>query len=220
MAAKKWLAGCLVVILLFVIGLGAAWWFVLRPMWSAGSDLVQGAKDWASTIDLGEDITNTAPYAPPADGRLTPAQVASLVRVQEVFVAEMGADLERLAQRARAAQALKSGGEASFQDVATAYSELSALLKRARDAQAKGVNQAGLSRDEYAFIRRQAFAALPLLVEMPDLANVPGMPGMPELPGVDRNDEAAMAAARHNADLLRPHLPLLQKGLGSLPTAR
>lgn len=220
MAAKKWLAGCLVVILVLVIGLGAAWWFVLRPMWSAGSDLVQGAKDWATTVDLGDDIANTAPYTPPADGRLTPAQVASLVQVQEVFVAEMGADLARLAQRAREAQALKNGGEASFQDVATAYSELSTLLKRARDAQAKGVNQVGLSRDEYAFIRRQAFAALPLLVEMPDLANVPGMPGMPELPGVDRSDEAAMAAARHNADLLRPHLPLLQKGLGSLPTAR
>ena len=220
MAAKKWLAGCLVVILVLVIGLGAAWWFVLRPMWSAGGDLVQGAKDWAGTVDLGKDITNTTPYTPPADGRLTPAQVQALVEVQEVFVAEMGADLARLAQRAREAQALKSGGDASFQDVATAYAELSTLLKRARDAQARGVNQSGLSRDEYAFIRRQAFAALPLLVEMPDLANVPGMPGMPELPGVDRNDEAAMAAARHNAELLRPHLALLREGLGGLPAMR
>ena len=220
MAAKKWLAGCLIVILVFVLGLGAAWWFVLRPMWNAGSDLVQGAKDWATTVDLGDDITNTTAYTPPENGHLTPAQVASLVQVQEVFVAEMGADLERLAQRVREAQALKNGGEASFQDVATAYSELSALLKRAREAQAKGVNQAGLSRDEYAFIRHQAFAALPLLVEMPDLASVSGLPGMPDLPGVDRNDEAAMAAARHNAELLRPHLPLLNKGLGGLPIGR
>jgi hypothetical protein len=219
MAAKKWLAGCLIVVLVFVIGLGAAWWFVLRPMWNAGSDLVQGAKDWASTVDLGNDITNTTPYAPPSDGYLTPAQVQSLVQVQEVFVAEMGPDLERLALRVREAQALKDGG-GSFQDVATAYSELTALLKRAREAQAKGVNAAGLSRDEYAYIRRQAFAALPLLVEMPDLASLSGLPGMPELPGVDRNDEAAMAAARHNAELLRPHLPLLNKGLGGLPIGR
>lgn len=219
MAAKKWLAGCLVVVLVFVIGLGAAWWFVLRPMWNAGSDLVQGAKDWASTVDLGDDITNTTPYAPPPDGYLTPAQVQSLVRVQEVFVAEMGPDLETLALRVREAQALKEGG-GSFQDVATAYSELTALLKRAREAQAKGVNAAGLSRDEYAYIRRQAFAALPLLVEMPDLAGLSGLPGMPALPGVDRNDEAAMAAARHNAELLRPHLPLLNQGLGGLPIGR
>lgn len=219
MAAKKWLAGCLVVVLVFVVGLGAAWWFVLRPMWNAGSDLVQGAKDWASTVDLGDDITNTSPYAPPPDGYLTPAQVQSLVRVQEVFVAEMGPDLEKLALRVREAQALKEGG-GSFQDVATAYSELSTLLKRARAAQAKGVNAAGLSRDEYAYVRRQAFAALPLLVEMPDLAGLSGLPGMPELPGVDRNDEAAMAAAHHNAELLRPHLPLLNQGLGGLPIGR
>jgi hypothetical protein len=217
MAAKKWLAGCLVVVVLGVAGLGAAWWFVLRPMWNAGSDLVQGATDWATTLDLGKDITNTTPYTPPQDGRLTPTQVESLVKVQEVFVAEMGADLERLAARLRDAQTMKNGGEPSLQDVATAYSELSTLLKRAREAQAKGVNQAGLSRDEYAYIRKQAFAALPLLVEVPDLSNVPGMPGLPALPGVDTQDEAAMAAARHNADLLRPHLPLLQKGLGGLP---
>lgn len=217
MAAKKWLAGCLIVILVLVIGLGAVGWFVLRPMWSAGSDLVQGARDWATTLDLGQDITNTTPYTPPQDGRLTPAQVASLVQVQEVFVAQMGTDLDRLAVRLREAQALKNGGEPSLQDVATAYSELSGLLKRARAAQAMGVNQAGLSREEYAYIRKQAFAALPLLVEVPDLSNVPGMPGLPALPGVDTQDEAAMAAARHNADLLRPHLPLLQKGLGGLP---
>lgn len=217
MAAKKWLAGCLVVVVLMIAGLGAAWWFILRPMWSAGSDLVQGAQDWASTVDLGRDITNTTPYTPPPDGRLTPAQVQSLVKVQEVFVAEMGSDLERLALRIREAQALKNGGEASLQDVATAYSEISTLLKRAREAQAKGVNQAGLSREEYAYIRRQAFAALPLLVEVPDLSNVPGLPGLPSMPGVDRNDEAAMAAARHNAGLLRPHLPLIEKGLGRLP---
>lgn len=217
MAAKKWLAGCLIVILVLVIGLGAAWWFVLRPMWNAGSDLVQGAKDWATTLDLGQDIANTTTYTPPQDGRLTPAQVASLVQVQEVFVAEMGADLDRLAARVREAQALKDGGEPSLQDVATVYSELSGLLKRARAAQAKGVNQAGLSREEYAFIRKQAFAALPLLVDVPNLSNVPGVPGLPALPGVDTSDEAAMSAARHNADLLRPHLPLLRKGLGGLP---
>jgi hypothetical protein len=217
MAAKKWLAGCLIVVVLMIAGLGAAWWFVLRPMWNAGSDMVQGATDWATTIDLGKDIANTTPYDPPQDGHLTPAQVESLVQVQEVFVAEMGADLARLGTRLRQAEAMKNGGEPSFQDVATAYSEISSLLKRARDAQAKGVNQAGLSRDEYAYIRKQAFAALPLLMEVPELSSVPGMPGLPALPGVDTQDEAAMAAARHNADLLRPHLPLLEKALGGLP---
>jgi hypothetical protein len=213
MAAKKLLTGCLVVVLVLVIGAGAAWWFLLRPMWSAGSEMVSGAKDWATSLDLGKDITNQAPYDPPADGRLTPAQVAALVQVQEVVVREMGSDLRLLAERARAAQAARSAEQPpSLADMATAYRETAALLGRLKAAQAAGVNAAGLSREEYAFVRRQAIAALPLLV---DVQAVPGLPGIPGLSATAPEDDAARAAARHNADLLRPHLPLLRETLGA-----
>jgi hypothetical protein len=213
MAAKKILTGCLVVVLVGAIALAAAWWFLLRPMWSAGGEMVSGAKDWATSLDLGKDITNQAPYDPPADGRLTPAQVASLVQVQEVVVREMGSDLRLLAERARAAQAARSVEQPpSLADMATAYRETAALLGRLKAAQAAGVNAAGLSREEYAFVRRQAIAALPLLV---DVQAVPGLPGIPGLSATAPEDDAAREAARHNADLLRPHLPLLRETLGA-----
>jgi hypothetical protein len=213
MAAKKLLTGCLVVVLVLVIGAAAAWWFLLRPMWSAGGEMLSGAKDWATSLDLGKDITNQAPYDPPADGRLTPAQVASLVQVQEVVVREMGSDLRLLAERARAAQAARSVEQPpSLADMATAYRETAALLGRLKAAQAAGVNAAGLSREEYAFVRRQAIAALPLLV---DVQAVPGLPGIPGLSATAPEDDAAREAARHNADLLRPHLPLLRDTLGA-----
>src|SRR3990167_3807967 len=102
MAAKKFLVGCLVVLLLFALGAVAAWWFVLRPMWSAG---MEGAKTWVSAVDLGNDISNQSPYAPPADGRMTPAQVEAFVQVQKVVAAEMGPDLARPASQAQAAAA-------------------------------------------------------------------------------------------------------------------
>jgi hypothetical protein len=213
MAAKKLLTGCLVVVLVLVVGAGAAWWFLLRPMWNAGGEMLSGAKDWATSLDLGKDITNQAPYDPPADGRLTPAQVAALVQVQEVVVREMGSDLRLLAERARAAQAARSAEQPpSLADMATAYRETAALLGRLKAAQAAGVNAAGLSREEYAFVRRQAIAALPLLV---DVQAVPGLPGIPGLSATAPEDDAARAAARHNADLLRPHLPLLRETLGA-----
>jgi hypothetical protein len=213
MAAKKLLTGCLVVVLVLVIGAGAAWWFLLRPMWSAGGEMLSGAKDWATSLDLGKDITNQAPYDPPADGRLTPAQVEALVRVQEVVVSEMGSDLRLLAERARAAQAARSAEQPpSLADMSTAYRETAALLGRLKAAQAAGVNAAGLSREEYAFVRRQAIAALPLLV---DVQAVPGLPGIPGLSAGAPEDDAAREAARHNAELLRPHLPLLRETLGA-----
>lgn len=207
MAAKKWLGGCLVVIVVAVLALAAAWWFLLRPMWNAGSAWVDDAKGWAQTLDLGEGVVNKSPFVAPDDGRLTPAQVEVLVQVQQVFVREMGADLGQLAQRVNDAQALRQGGEASFQDVAAAYSEMTRLLKKAREAQLKGVNQAGLSRDEYHFIRSQALAALPLLV---DVTSIPGLPALPGAPG-----PGDLSAAQANAELLRPHLPLLEKSLGA-----
>ena len=210
MAAKKILTGCLVVVLVAVIALGATWWFVLRPMWSAGGDLVAGAKDWATTLDLGKEITNDAPFAPPADGRLTPDQVDALLLVQAVVVRDMGDDLSKLAERARAVQAARAGDQPpSLQDLATAAREMSGLMSRLRSAQAAGVNEAGLSRQEYAFVRRQALAALPLLVD------VRGLPGVPGLPAGRPTDPAALAAAQYNAELLRPHLPLLEKTLGA-----
>ncbi|MDZ4048036.1 MAG: hypothetical protein U1E00_06840, partial [Pseudoxanthomonas sp.] len=75
-----------------------------------------------------------------------------------------------------------------------------------------GVNEAGLSREEYAFVRRQALAALPLLV---DVREMPGLPGIPGLAAAAPGNEAEREAARHNAELLRPHLPLLRRTLGA-----
>lgn len=213
MAAKKLLTGCLVVVLVLAVGAGAAWWFLLRPMWNAGGEMLSGAKDWATSLDLGDDIINQAPYDPPADGRLTPAQVAALVKVQEVVVRDMGSDLRALAERAQQARQARGADQPpDLQDLATAYRETSALLGRLKAAQAAGVNEAGLSRDEYAFVRRQALAALPLLV---DVQGMPGLPGMPGLEAAAPRDDAEREAARHNAELLRPHLPLLRQTLGA-----
>lgn len=219
MAAKKILVGCLVVMLLFALGAVAAWWFVLRPMWSVG---VEGAKTWISAVDLGDDIRNQAPYDPPADGRMTPEQVAAFVAVQKVVAAEMGPDLARLAREGQAAASERASGarQPSLQDLGTVFGETSSLLARLRAAQAKGVNQAGLSRQEYAWVRRQSLAAMSELVPVPgagDVAGMAGLPGLPSFTGPDPDDEAALAAARHNAALLRPHLPLLEKTLGAMP---
>lgn len=218
MAAKKLLTGCLVVLLLAVIAAGLAWQFVLRPMWQAGGGLVEGAREWASAVDLGDDIVNQAAFDAPSDGKLTSAQVDAFVRVQSVVAREMGGDLALMGRRAQAAAAERASGaaEPSLQDVGKAYQELSGLLSRWRIAQAAGVNEVGLSREEYAWVRRQALAALPLLVELPA---TPALPGLPSMAAPDPLDEQAMAAARHNAALLRPHLPLLEKTLGALPLA-
>lgn len=217
MAAKKILVGCLVTLLVLVLCLGLAWWFVLRPMWNAG---VEGAKTWVSAVDLGADIRNQAPYDPPADSRMTPAQVEAFVQVQQVIAAEMGPDLARLARQTQAGAGERASGarEPTVQDLAHLFSEGTALLTRARAAQAKGVNQVGMSRGEYAWVRRQSLVAMSELIPTaPDAGTLAAMAGLPAFTGPDPGDEAAQDAARHNAELLRPHLGLLLETLGAMP---
>lgn len=219
MAVKKVLAGCLVVVLVALVGAALAWWFILRPMWNAG---VEGAKEWVSAIDLGDDITNQSPYEPPADGRMSQAQVDAFIRVRKRIAADMGPDLARLARQAGDAANDRASGDTppSLADLGNAYGELSDTVKKLRAAQAAGVNETGLSREEYAWIRRQSIAAMSQLVPMPSAGDVAGMAGLPGLPGFtgpDPDDETAQAAARHNAALLRPHLPLLRETLGAMP---
>jgi len=218
MAAKKLLTGCLVVLILLVAGSVAAWWFVLRPMWHAG---VEGAKEWVSAVDLGDDIRNQSPFVAPADGRMSQAQVDAFIRVQTAVAREMGPDLARLAKRTEAAAQARAQGAAdlSLGDIGSAYKEMSGLVSRLRAAQAAGVNEAGLSRQEYAWIRRQSLAAMSQLVEVPDLQDMAGAAGLPRFTAPDPDDQAAVDAARHNAALLRPHLPLLEKTLGAMPVA-
>lgn len=212
MAVKKILTGCLVVLLLALVGAVAGWWFILRPMWNAG---LEGAKEWVSAVDLGSDISNQSPYEPPADGRMTPAQVEAFVRVQKRIAADMGPDLARLARQA--GDRAQGGAAPSLADLGNAYGELAGSVTKLRAAQAAGVNEEGLSREEYAWIRRQSLAAMSQLVPMPDAGDVAGLAGLPGLPAFTApEDEASLEAARHNAGLLRPHLPLLRETLGAM----
>ena len=50
-------------------------------------------------LDLGTKGSGQTPWSRRGDGRLTLAQVASLVKVQEVVVREMGGDLQALVER-------------------------------------------------------------------------------------------------------------------------
>lgn len=208
MAAKKWLAGCLLVLVLLAAGAVAAWYFVLKPMWRAGVD---GAKDWVASVDLGDEITNHADFSPPADGRLSPAQAEAFVRVQEQVVAELGPELQRLAEKSRQAS---PGGLA---DVGAAFGDVAGLATRWRAAQARGVNASGLSREEYAWVRRQSLAAMSQLVDLQALSATMQIPGLPTISPPDPDDAAAIEAARHNAELLRPHLALLRQAMGTPP---
>ena len=233
---KKGLIGCLVVgLLLVVVGGGAAYWFVLRPMWHAGSAMVDNAKGLAAAAQAEQSITNKSPFTAPADGRLTPAQVQSLVAVQTAMQAALGTDLETLKAKYDAIEAEQKakGREANLQEVMGAYSDLSGFVAKAKQAQVAALNQRNMSLEEYNWVRAQAYAALPFIDMPADAFQPPAQSAedaaaqaqaMANLPpeaqkAMEQAQQQAQAfsntpeiqAGRANAELLKPYKELLTK---------
>ena len=87
---KKILAGCLIVAVIAMIGFGVAGFYAYRaarPMIESAGDYMERAREMAR---LGERVANRAPYMPPANGELTPAQVERFLAVQTRVRDELG----------------------------------------------------------------------------------------------------------------------------------
>lgn len=198
---KKALGGCLIVgVLILVVGGGAAWFFVLKPMWQAGSELVAAGKQFAQIAELDAKVRNTSAFRVPGDGRLEEAQVARFLAVQEAIDRALGGDWQALEQKYQTLQQSlrQEGREPNLQELFGAYSDLSHIILRAKEAQVDALNAQGMSLDEYRWVRTQAYIAV----------------------GIAMNDETPAqlqgSNAAHNADLLRPHRDTLQR---TLPTS-
>lgn len=241
---KKGLIGCLVVgLLLIVVGGGAAYWFVLRPMWNAGHAMVDNAKGLAEVAQADQAISNKSPFTAPVDGRLTPAQVQSLVAVQTAMQSALGTDLDTLKAKYDAIEAehKAKGTDGNLQDAMGAYADFSGFILKAKKAQVAALNQQNMSLEEYNWVRGQAYAALPF-VDMPaDALQAPAQSAeqiaaqtqaMANLPPETKaameqaqqqalaaqkaiNDSPEIQAGKANAQLLKPYKELLVKSAGA-----
>jgi hypothetical protein len=176
---KKGLVGCLLVgVVLVAVGAGVAWIYLLKPMVGTGDAVVQGARDWTRAVDAEAAIRNQAPFAPPADGRLTQEQVNRFVAIQHGMELKLGAQFEVLKRQLEQAQAEQGaqGRQPELGDAVSAHAGLGELLASAREAQVDGMNRADMSLGEYRWIRDAAYAALPFLDMDPDAIVAPKPP--------------------------------------------
>lgn len=196
----KLLGGCLAVALLvLVVGGGAVYWIVLRPLWQGASALMDTAQQWQQVAQLEQQVRNREPFRAPADARLDPARVAAFVAVQQAMSERLGdrwQQLEAKYAELKASQQ-RDGREPGVQDMFVAYADLSGLIVEAKRAQVEALNTSGLSLEEYRWVRGQAFAALGLAAQD---ATPPALAG---------------SALQANAELLRPHRELLVKTAAS-----
>ena len=163
---KKFLAGCLVVVLVGVVVLGLALFYgyrAARPMFDSARVMLEQGREMAAQSDR---VANTSDYTPPATGELSEAQVRRLLAVHAHVRQTLGPRWTELQSRASAieAKARDGGRDISLREIGSMLSEFGTLLRDARRAHVDALNTEGFSSREYSWVRLRVFEAAGLEV--------------------------------------------------------
>jgi len=197
---KKAGIGCLIAVGIVVAVIGVGSWFVMQR----AREFVGGLTQLAEITDINEQIRDRRAYEPPADQRLEADQVARYVDIQRAMVERLGARLDTLdAKYRQLAEDLENKGrEAGIREMMGAWRDMIGLVVDAKRAQVDAINEAGMSLDEYIWVRSQVLFALGHAFAAFNLEQITGDGPSPA------SDAGAPPAdvRQHNLDLLGPWL--------------
>lgn len=218
---KKFLAGCLMGLLLLGVLVGAAAYFAwgyLRPAVTTVTDMASGVTRLGEATDIDRELRNTALFDPPASGELTADQVTRFIGVQQQAKAALGERGEAFAAKYRELSPRSPDGTVavpSLQDLVGGVKDLSDVYLDAWRAQVAAMNEAGFSREEFSWVRGRVYQAAGLdavRYDARDLARAierVADGARLDLPAVTLPDAPAA-----NRALVRPHLELVRSWLG------
>jgi hypothetical protein len=155
---KKLAIGCGVALLVIGVAAAGVAYYVYRQV---SSTITQFA-EFAQVPDLELSVQNRAPFTPPSSEELTDGQIEKLVQVQSEVRRRLG---ERIAEFEAKYKTLAAKDHADLSDapaVLRAYGDLAKTWLDAKRGQVEALNTAGLSLEEYRWIRHQAYRALGL----------------------------------------------------------
>ena len=158
---KKFLAGCLIVAVIAMIGAGAAAFWAYRAM-KPVIDNASNYMDKARIVErLGAAINNKTPFAPPASGELTAMQVDRFVAVQTRVRSELGDRWDEIEKKSAAirARAEKNHNDWTLAEFTQVFSEIANIWIEARRAQVNALNVQKFSETEYQWVRKRVYEA-------------------------------------------------------------
>ena len=165
---KKVAIGCAVLLVLGMVGVGGASYVAYRKVSSAFA----GFAELGSLPELERSIRNQRPFAPPADGQPSRAQIQRLVEVQGAVRARLGVRADEIERRYQRLLAKDSATVVDAPEIISAYRDLAAAYMDAKRAQVDALNGAGLSMEEYRWTRSQAYGALGMPLMDMDVARL------------------------------------------------
>jgi hypothetical protein len=165
---KKALIGCLVLLGVLAVGAGAASYMVYRKV----NSTLAGFAQLGTVPELERSVRNQARFVPPPSGELSERQVQRLLGVQQAVRGRLG---ERAGEFERKYHALLAKDSATVFDVpelVSAYRDLATGYVDAKRAQVDALNDAGLSLEEYRWVRSRSYAAIGIPMMDFDVARI------------------------------------------------
>jgi hypothetical protein len=209
---KKLLAGCLVVLVLLMIGAAAGSYFLYRtarPVYDSAKQMVDKAAQLAEVVAADQELVNTADYAGPASGELTADQVQRFLRVQAHVKATLGARAEAFTEKYKELGTSRPDGTEvppTLSQLLGGLGDMSKVYLDARRAQVDALNTEKFSREEFSWVRLRVYQAAGIEAagyEPRELERmIKGMASGAEVtvPDVDLPDAPAK-----NRELVKPH---------------
>jgi hypothetical protein len=212
---KKILVGCLIVLVIAVIGFSVAGFYAFRwarPMIESTANYLERARELSR---LSDRITNKAPYVPPESGELTAVQVERFVAVQTRVRDELG---DRWAEIETKSAEIRDKTQANQRDLTLAeftsvFSDLAAIYTEARRAQVNALNVQRFSDGEYTWVRRRVYEAAGMEIaggidmsKIEDLAREGALKSNVKLPDIKKPD-----VPEANIKLVKPHLAKIKE---------
>lgn len=188
---KKILGGCLIVLVIAIIGIGVAGYYTYRlaqPMLESTASYLDRAREM---VRLGDRIRNKSAFAPPANGELTAAQVDRFLAVQARVRDELGDRWSEIEARSTdlRKKTQENHQDLTFAEFTSMFSDLANIYMEARRAQVNALNIHKFSDAEYSWVRLRVYEAA----------------GMQLVGGIDLS--AVEELARDRADKARATLP-------------
>jgi hypothetical protein len=212
---KKFLAGCLIVLVIAVIGLSVVGFYAYRwarPMIESTANYLDRARELSRLADR---ITNKSPYVPPEKGELTAVQVERFVAVQTRVRDELGTrwtEIETKSAQIRD-KTRENQRDLTFAEFTSVFSDLAGIYSEARRAQVNALNVQRFSDAEYTWVRRRVYEAAGVEIaggidmsKIEELAREGALKSNVKLP-----DMPKPTVPEANITLVKPHLAKIKE---------
>jgi len=214
---KKVLAGCLIVIVIAIIGFGVVAFYAYRAM-KPVIDNASNYMDKAREITrLGDEIKIKTRYEPPANGELTSTQVERFLAVQTRVRSDLNGQWEQIEKKSAE---IKAKADANRQDWTLAeftsvFTDIGSIYLAGRKSQVNALNVQRFSEEEYDWVRMRVYEAAGVeLAGGIDLSKIEGLARENAgKNGVDIPKMDLPKVPQKNVGLVKPHAAKLKEWL-------